>query len=118
MPQNCTILVVEDDELILETLCDCLEAEGFDVTCCDNGLTALETAREKCFRVIITDHDLPGISGAEIVRTLRLQCPSSFIIGASAGRKEKDFLDAGVDIYLHKPYSFLKLADLVRNSCK
>ena len=118
MSNKCAILVVEDDEIIRTALCDILEAEGFDVTCCDNGFKAVDAARQGCFEVIITDHGLPGIDGAEIVRTLRSQCPATFIIGVSAGRKEKDFIEAGADIYLHKPYSFRELVDLARNYCR
>jgi CheY-like chemotaxis protein len=91
MSDKCAVLVVEDDELIRETLCSVLEAEGFEVTCCGSGLTALDYVREGCFRVIITDHGLPGMDGAEMVRIVRSQCPSTFIIGVSAGRRERDF---------------------------
>ena len=118
MSEKNTILVVEDDEKIREPLCAQLEAAGFDVTCCDNGIVALDSARVKCFAAVITDYGLPGLNGAEIARALRLQCPATFIVGISAGRKEKDFLSAGTDVFLPKPFFFRTLIDLVQQRLK
>ena len=116
MSKKCAILIVEDDDYTRESLCDLLEAEGYDVTSCDNGSTALDSAREKCFAAIITDYELPGLNGAEIVRSLRHQCPSSFIVGVSAGGKEAqdNFHISGTDVFLEKPYSFEELINLLR----
>ena len=42
MSKKCAILIVEDDDYTRESLCDLLEAEGFDVTSCDNGSHRVE----------------------------------------------------------------------------
>jgi DNA-binding response OmpR family regulator len=96
------------------TLGDVLEAEGYSVTRCGDAASALSLTRQGCFDIVITDHVMPGMKGVEMTRRMRFRCPGSFIIGISAGHKKKDFIEAGADAYLNKPFTVLELLVAIR----
>ncbi len=113
MPKKRTVLIIDDDKAISGLLLDVLRSQGFEVCRCDNGASALALSQEKCFDIIVTDYDMPGMNGADIAKSLRFQRPGSFIIGISAAHKEEDFLEAGADAFLKKPFSFKKLIEMI-----
>ncbi len=108
-----SVLIIDDDTVISDVLSDILQSEGCEVICCDNGATALDLSKEKCFDIIITDYRMPGMNGVEITRALRSRCGNSFIIGFSAEYKEKAFLEAGADVFFKKPVSFKEIVTLI-----
>lgn len=107
------VLIVEDDEDIREAIRDALEEDGIRVTSCEDGAAALDAAKGICFRVVVTDYQMPGMTGVEVTRLLRARCPDSFIIGLSGEKREKDFLAAGADVFIRKPFSFEELISLI-----
>lgn len=114
MPGKGPILIIDDDPIFSDALDALLRANGFEVRRCADGESALDAARERYYRVIITDYRMPGMSGTEVARLLRAQCPDAFIIGLSADRKRSDFLEAGADAFLNKPFLYDELMSLVR----
>ena len=70
-----SLLVVEDDETIRETIRDALALEGFAVTACGNGRDALDTLTranaEGGFALVVLDLMLPGLGGLDLCRQLR-----------------------------------------------
>ena len=69
MPSS--LLVVEDDDTIRETIRDALTLEGFEVVACGNGRDALKTMQrfqgtEQAFCLVVLDLMLPGLGGLEI----------------------------------------------------
>ncbi len=113
MPEKEPVLIIDDDPMISGALSALLDADGFEVRCCADGKSALDAARERCYRVVITDYHMPGMSGTEIVRLLRVQCPYAFIIGLSAEQKGRDFLEAGANVFLNKPFRPNELMSLI-----
>lgn len=107
------ILIVDDSMAVSGTLGDVLEAEGYSVTRCGEAVAALSLVKQGCFDIVITDHVMPGMKGVEMTRRLRSTCPRSFIIGISAGHKEKEFIDAGADAYLNKPFTIRELLSIL-----
>src|SRR3990170_304310 len=93
------VLIIDDDELISGALRALIQREGFEVTCCDNGLAAVDLAKGRCFNVIITDYNMPGMDGVEVTRALRAQCPGAFILGLTSASKEEEFRRAGADAF-------------------
>lgn len=111
------ILLVEDDELVRGVVRDTLEAEGWDVTVCKNGATALaEVEGESRYDLIITDYQLPGVDGVELARAVRRMRHrrGTPIIMFSASHVEARARAAGVDLFLRKPEDIDRLADSVR----
>lgn len=113
-----SVLVVDDDRQLGDLWSRVLRDRGFEVTTCRSGAEALEKVCGKSFRVIITDHRMPGMLGTELVKKIRIQCPEAFIIGNSSEFLEKEFLAASADVFLLKPFSYLELVSLVEQGLK
>jgi len=113
MENTKTVLVIEDTRELRVLLCDLLEAYGFEVRCCENGVSALEEAAETTFHVIITDYRMPKMNGIEATKHLRKRFPASTIIGVSSDDMGKAFLAAGADAFLLKPYHPRDMLDLM-----
>src|SRR5262249_3246967 len=106
MSQAASILVVDDEPLIRETLSEYLTQEGFTVTTCASGEEALAKAEENRFDAALCDVHLPGIDGIELLdRLLRLN-PETFVLLITAYATVESAVDAfhrGAHDYLMKP---------------
>lgn len=108
-----SVLIIEDALPQREYLCASLTADGFTVDCCDNATSALAVAAERDFQIIITDYRLPNMNGVDMTRLLRLRFPLAIIIGLSSADKKADFLAAGANAFLHKPYRYHNLLNVI-----
>ncbi|MCU0533424.1 MAG: response regulator transcription factor [Hydrococcus sp. Prado102] len=111
------ILVVEDEVKLAQFIELELQYEGYKVTVAADGLAGLTTARESHPDLILLDWMLPGISGLEICRRLRLTGDKVPIILLTAKDEISDRvagLDAGADDYIVKPFSLEELLARVR----
>jgi CheY-like chemotaxis protein len=113
MADKRTVLVIEDMPPIRELLCDMLRAAGFETRSCEDGPSALHASEENEFHVIITDYRMPHMTGAEVTKRLRERFPSSVIIGTSIDDKSKEFLAAGANAFLLKPFCSDELLGLL-----
>ena len=100
------ILIIEDNRLVLHTVKDSLELEGWRVCCCEDGRQALcliESGRQ--YDLMITDNDLPGVNGLDLIRRARLldHYRNTPIIMLSASPYEAEARRAGADVFLKKP---------------
>ncbi len=111
-----TILIIEDDPMLRDLLTALLISEGAEVSCCENGDAALALAEKRCFDAFIIDYRLPAMTGVEVAKMLRACCPSSCIIGISLASKESEFLQAGADAFLLKPFETWQLISLIDES--
>jgi DNA-binding response OmpR family regulator len=111
-----SILVVEDEPSLQETLIYNLEKEGFTVRSEANGLEAITTARSLKPDLVILDVMLPGIDGFEVCRILRQEMNMPILM-LTARAEEIDRvvgLEVGADDYLTKPFSMRELLARVR----
>ncbi len=102
------VLVVEDDCISAEILSNSLRHFGYEVTLADNGREAFELIRTGKFRLVVSDWDLPEMSGVEICRQIRRRQTSSYIYFILVTSFEGvdnvvEGLDAGADDFLTKP---------------
>lgn len=110
-----SLLVVEDDESIRETIREALELEGFSVEACSNGrdaLQMLQRASEGQFSLVVLDLMLPGLGGLDVCRQLRQHSNQTPILVVSARDTETDRvlgLEVGADDYLVKPFGMREL---------
>jgi DNA-binding response OmpR family regulator len=105
------ILVVEDEEVIRETLRFNLAREGYQVSQAANGIEALEKARELRPDLIVLDLMLPELGGLEVCRILRQETTTPVLV-LSARDTELDKivgLRVGADDYMTKPFSLAEL---------
>ena len=66
-----TILVIEDDDAVRQTLIDMLELNGFRTLVATNGLSGLQLAQREAPSLIVTDVAMPGMTGFELLEQLR-----------------------------------------------
>ena len=114
-----TILVVDDDEALRETLVYHLELAGYLVLRASDGQTALELAQQQQLDLMILDIMLPGIDGLEVCRRIRRQATHASlpILMLTAMGEEIDRvvgLEVGADDYLSKPFSLREFLARVR----
>jgi DNA-binding response OmpR family regulator len=114
-PQD-TILVVEDDLTLLDTLEYNLAGEGYDVITAADGLTALDVAREEQPDLIVLDLMLPRLDGFEVCRILRQETSVPILmLTARTGEVDRVVgLEVGADDYLTKPFSMRELLARVK----
>lgn len=110
------ILVVEDEDSFSDALAFLLGKEGFDVSVAADGVSALEIFNREGADLVLLDLMLPGLSGTEVCRQLRLKS-SVPIIMLTAKDTEVDKvvgLELGADDYVTKPYSSRELIARIR----
>ncbi len=107
------VLVIEDIEPVRECLCSALKSDGFETCGCEDGAAALAAAAKNDFHIIITDYRMPNMNGLDATRHLRMRLPASIIIGVSSDDKREDFLAAGADAFLLKPYRYAEIKRLM-----
>ncbi len=113
---NETILVVEDEPSLQETLAYNLKKEGYTVEAVGDGLVALESARRLKPDLIVLDLMLPGLDGFEVCRILRKEMTTAILM-LTARDDEIDRvvgLEVGADDYLTKPFSMRELMARVK----
>ena len=113
-----TVLVVDDDPVILKLLEVNFEMEGFTVLVARDGQEGIEVARADQPDLIVSDIMMPKVSGLELVTALKGDPSTSEIpiILLSAKAQNADVrsgLDAGADDYDTKPFEPLDLVDRV-----
>lgn len=113
------ILVVEDEEPLSVLLCYNLEAEGYQVETVMRGDEAEIRLRENVPDLLVLDWMLPGISGIELCRRLRIRPETERlpVIMLTARGEESDRvrgLSTGADDYLVKPFSMPEFVARVR----
>jgi DNA-binding response OmpR family regulator len=111
-----TVLVVEDEPALQETLVYNLEKEGYRVEAAGDGRAALETARRLNPDLVILDIMLPVLDGFEVCKILRRES-SVPILMLTARDDEIDRvvgLEVGADDYLTKPFSMRELLARVK----
>lgn len=111
------LLIIEDEPKMLALLRDGLQAEGHFVTPAETGSVGLQLASDFTFDMIILDRMLPSMDGCEIARRLRHSGSEVPILMLTARDSVNDVvtgLDAGIDDYLTKPFSFAVLSARLR----
>lgn len=99
---NKGVLVVDDNKTTRDILRTILESEGYAVTCCADGLSAIKTAKGKGFSAFLVDYRMPVMNGVEATAALRRLYPEKLIIGFSIENREHEFLKAGADTFIRK----------------
>ena len=105
------ILMIEDEVSFSETITFLLKKEGFDVTVANNGQDGLNLFEKNGADLILLDLMLPGLSGTEVCRQIRLKSMVPIIM-LTARDSEIDKvvgLELGADDYITKPYSSREL---------
>ena len=111
-----TILVVDDEPTLRETLAEALEQEGLDVVTAADGREALQQFRAASPDLMLLDLMLPQVSGIEVCRIVRRESSLPIImLTAKDGEIDKVVgLELGADDYVTKPFSLRELMARIR----
>lgn len=114
-----TILVVDDDAALRDTLAYNLRGEGYLVLTAADGVAALEAARHNAVALVLLDLMLPRLDGLDVCRRLRAQPQTAKvpILMLTARGEETDKivgLELGADDYVTKPFSWNEVRARVR----
>ncbi|HEV8543470.1 MAG TPA: PAS domain S-box protein [Verrucomicrobiae bacterium] len=111
------LLIVDDIELVLECTCDFLQAVGFQTFSAHNADEALRILSQEKIDLLLTDFNMPGISGLELIAQVRTRWPhikcvlASGYLDETIERRIVNEFKAGT---LRKPYNVADAAELVR----
>jgi two-component system cell cycle response regulator DivK len=112
------ILVVEDNALNIKLFCDLLTAHGHDARAVTDSREALSEARGFLPDLVITDIQLPHVSGIELMQQLRADellkdVPIMAVTAYSAVGDDERIRAAGAQAYVSKPLSVVRFAETV-----
>jgi putative two-component system response regulator len=114
------ILIADDDSISLELLEYALTKEGYEVTTASNGQEALAKVRNEGIRLIISDWDMPELSGVEFCREIRNEDLGGYVyfILLTARNHSSEIvegLSAGADDFIAKPFNTAELIVRIRS---
>src|SRR6187551_2761847 len=113
------ILIVEDDEGLRQVTRIQLERQGYETSAADSAEGAIPILEKSLQQLVITDLNLPGISGIELLRRIRLEHPATAVIVMTAYgtvQSAVEAMKAGAYDYITKPVHPYELKALVKRS--
>lgn len=104
-----TILVVEDEQLLLELLREMLETEGYNVLTATDGKEAVDVYRsqKQSVSLVLSDMGLPSMGGWEVLQELKTINPKVKVILSSGfmdPQVRKEMIQSGAKDFIQKPY--------------
>jgi two-component system cell cycle sensor histidine kinase/response regulator CckA len=114
-----TVLIVEDEEMLMMSLQLVLVEKGYKVLSAQDGLMALKIYQERKndIALVLTDLGLPNMTGMEVCQRIKTIKPNEHIILATGyldPEMKEEFLKAGVQHFLYKPYDLKKVLKVIR----
>jgi len=112
-----TVLVIDDDRSLRDTIGVMLELEGYRAVLTGDGNEGVEQAMALKPEVILVDLCMPGLSGLEVCKQLRANGMKTplIVLSAMSGETEKvELLDIGADDYVTKPFGTRELLARIR----
>lgn len=112
------ILLLEDDIILNELLCEFLTSLGYEVDMFFDGEQALSILYEHTYDMLLLDVNVPHISGFEIVKDIRsndIQTPVIFLTSLNDTASVVEGFDSGGDEYIKKPFDLEELEIRINN---
>lgn len=111
-----SILIVDDDINILETLSTILQQKGYNTDTAKNGHDAIQKSKAKFFNLALLDIKLPDIEGTRLITMMQENLPKMvkiMITGYPSLENAVEALNLGADAYVIKPVDPMKLIELI-----
>ena len=112
------ILVVDDDDTLRNELAEWLNREGHNALAVESGTAAVEMAKKRDFNLILTDLKMPGMSGIDVLNSIKELKPGAHMVMITAYGTIDTAVEAmkiGADDYLCKPFEMSQLARVIDN---
>jgi len=114
--KKASILIVEDDTNIRETLNTILQQKGYNTDTAKNGQEAIQKSKAKFFNLALLDIKLPDMEGTKLLTTMHGSLPKMMkimITGYPSLENAMEALNQGADAYIIKPVKPEKLLELI-----
>ncbi|HEX9614300.1 MAG TPA: response regulator, partial [Bacteroidota bacterium] len=111
------ILIVDDEQIIRESLVFVLRKEGYEVEEASNGMAGLRKHEERPFDIVITDIEMPELRGIDLLERITQRTPQTFVMIITAFASIETAIQAlrkGAFDYILKPVEFDDLLHRVR----
>jgi DNA-binding NtrC family response regulator len=121
MEKKCSILIVDDDSGMTETLADVLDDMGYTVAVAEDGLAAIDKIKKESYDVTLMDIKMPGMNGVETFKEFKKTNTSMKVIMMTAYAVEeliKEALREGAFDVIHKPLDIDKVVELIEEAYK
>ena len=121
MSQQPSILIVDDESGILDTLRILLRKEGFEVTTAQGGKAGLEQIRSGNHDIVLTDVRMPQVTGLDILQAAKEQdsmTPVILMTAQASLQTAVAAVNAGAFYYIQKPFSNDELLAILRRACE
>ena len=115
------ILVVDDEESIREFLEIMLRKEGYEVTCANDGQQALDLLKKKSFDMVISDLQMPNVTGIELLKQTKEQYPDMLFFMITAFATTETAVEAmklGAYDYITKPFKIDEVRINIANALR
>jgi formate/nitrite transporter len=116
-----TMLVIDDEDVVLESCRRIFSAEGFEVTCTTSPGEGLRLIENLVFDVILCDWKMPGFDGMDVLAELNQRSPDSTVVMISGyptvGRATEAMKRGAMD-YVAKPFTPDEIVEVVRKALK
>ncbi|TFG50170.1 MAG: sigma-54-dependent Fis family transcriptional regulator, partial [Gemmatimonadales bacterium] len=121
MTQKPSVLVIDDESGILDTLRILLKKEGFEVSTAQGGKAGLEAIRTSDFDLVLSDVRMPQVTGLDILTAVRERDQMTPVILMTAQASLQTAIaavNAGAYYYIQKPFSNDELVAILRRACE
>jgi len=115
---NTSVLIVDDEQEIRDSLSEVLTDEGFLTYTAENGVVALEMLKETHYDIIISDIKMPEMDGVTLLQRVKEQAPDTFVILVTSYGSTETAINAmrlGAIDYILKPIDFDELIMRIKN---
>ncbi len=115
------VLVVDDEESIREFLEIMLRKEGYEVTCAEDGKAALEVLKKKSIDLVISDLQMPNMTGIELLKQVKEQSPQMLFMMITAFGTAETAVEAmkiGAYDYITKPFKIDEVRIVIANALR
>ena len=121
MTKKISILIVDDEESVRDSLYNWFVEDGYRVDCAENANKALSMLESDSFNIILADIKMPGMDGLEMLRRIKLLKTETIVIVMTAFATVDTAVQAlkdGAFDYVTKPFDPDDLSHLIRNASK
>ncbi len=113
------ILIVDDESVVVEIVSERLDEEGYLCAQAFSGEEALEKMESQSFDLVLTDYHMPGISGIDLIKKIKLLYPDTVVILMTAHNEVKIAVGAmkeGAYDYIAKPFDLDDLSISIKRA--
>ena len=115
------MLIIDDEDVILESCRRIFSAEGFQVSCTTSPPEGLRLIADSLFDVILCDWKMPGFDGMDVLEELERRSPHSAVVmisGYPTPARETEALKRGAMDYVAKPFTPGEIVEAVRKAIR